>query len=360
WGLPAIDEMKANVEYRSVQMQFSELDSTIRELVAGTTERTAKRWQPAINRGSVSVMNNTEPWLFATEFYNTSTSAILPQPYTNFTWTNLKDGDNTLRIYNKGRDLNAVKVEAFIVTGTASLTTLNVSAPGGTFPLLVGPFLGEQMTGANLPSFPNGSYYDFEVYKVVAGSTTTPQNLDGQTFKFRIWTGTTLLSEAWYLNTSRIDYVLHGPVTEKTITSNNGALITGSGTTSTTIISNSPPLPPITNNTGLPRFFGRILAINGTSSFAGENRFDLLISLYSTVTLASYDCGKNDSSDCAVSSKIYVWGSQSSPWQTYLNSTNQGYHYGKYYDSLSGETVLEDRQWKMAYTLLESNVRVTG
>lgn len=363
WGLPAIDEMKANVEYRSVQTQFSELDSTIRELVAGTTEKTAKRWQPAINRGSVNVMNNTEPWLFAVEFYNTSTSSILPQPFTNFTWTNIKDGDNTFRLYNYGRDLPAVKVEAFIVAGTSSLTSINVS--GGTVtPVGVGPFPGQQMTGANLPLFSNNSYVDFSLYVVgtyVPGGTPgTVQKLDGQTFKFRVWTGTTLLAEAWYTNTSRIDYALHSSITDKSITSNNGALITSSGSSAASTIVNSPPIPPISNTTGVPRFFGRVLALNGTSSFAGDNRFDLLISLYSTATLASYDCGKSDNSDCVVSSKVYAWGSQAQPWQTYLNNTGMGYRYGKFYDSASGETVLQQREWKMAYTLLESNVRLTG
>src|SRR5687768_8431339 len=29
WGLPAIDEMKANVEHRSLESQFRELDATI-------------------------------------------------------------------------------------------------------------------------------------------------------------------------------------------------------------------------------------------------------------------------------------------------------------------------------------------
>src|SRR5438874_5489109 len=69
WGLPAIDEMKANVEYRSVQTQFTELDSTIQELVAGTTEKTAKRWDPAIQRGEFAVSNNTEGWVYATVLY---------------------------------------------------------------------------------------------------------------------------------------------------------------------------------------------------------------------------------------------------------------------------------------------------
>src|SRR5579884_3487815 len=69
WGLPAIDEMKANVEHRSVQGQFQDLDATLKELVAGTTEKTAKRWQPTLNRGEIAVKNNTEPWLFATDGY---------------------------------------------------------------------------------------------------------------------------------------------------------------------------------------------------------------------------------------------------------------------------------------------------
>jgi hypothetical protein len=350
WGLPAIDSMKANVEYRSVQTQFSELDSTLRELVAGTTEKTAKRWQPALDRGSINVQNDTEPWLFATEMYNASSPL---SSFTNFSWGNLKDGDATFTLVNHGRDLPLVKVEAFIVTGTSSLTTLNVSLT----PTPLGHTAGNQMDGTWLPLWSNNTWQNFTVY-VANSNPPQLQPLDGYTFKFRIWTGTTLLSEAWYVNTSRIDYTLHSSMSDMYVGENNGAIVTGASGSYT--IFNSPPIPPVTNTSGVPRFFGRALALQGNASFAGSNRFDLLITLYSTVTLESLDCSKNDSSDCVVSSKIYDWGAYNAPWNAYLNSTGLGYNFHLWPDTITPNGVyLEDREWKMAYTLLESNVRVS-
>ena len=88
WGLPAIDEMKANVEHRSVQSQFLDLDGTIKELVAGTTEKTAKRWLPTINRGEINVKNNTESRVSAVDM---APLAPLPLGVYDVPWHQLAD-----------------------------------------------------------------------------------------------------------------------------------------------------------------------------------------------------------------------------------------------------------------------------
>jgi hypothetical protein len=393
WGLPAIDEMKANVEYRSVSTQFTELDSTIKELVAGTTEKTAKRWEPSINRGEVGVWNDTEPWLFAAEFYNTSDPTTIVTPYsafTNFSWSGFVDGDNFFNVTTFGGTDAAhpgtrqapsafgfknVKVEAFIVTGTSSVSVVNVTEMGvgyssGNCNCPVGKHLGDQMDGTwpDALQWGNGTTMTFSLWQPNVNAATDPAhtkvNLTGQTFKFRIWSGSTLLAEAYYMNTSRIDYNLHTSMSDFGITLNNGGIITKQNGQAT--MSNSPPIPPVSNTTGIPRFFGRSLQLQGNASFAGENRFSLLISLYSTTTLASYDCVQASLSDCAVDAKIYVWGSQYQPWQTYLSSTGQGYHYRLWPDGLAananpaGDLYLDEREWAMAYTLLESNVRLVS
>jgi hypothetical protein len=340
WGLPAIDEMKANVEYRSVQTQFGELDSTIRELVAGTTEKTAKRWQPSISRGSIVVKNDSEPWLYAMETYNATV-------WHNFTYGNFADGNNAFTIYNHGADIGGTYLNAYLVSGTTSLTALNVSTSAVDDP---------QMVGGALGTWANGTGKTFYLWKKNVNNQI--QNVEYGTFKIQIWEGSKLLAEAWYTNTTAIQYDLMG-VTSKSVVYNNGAIISASSGTST--ITNTPSIPPITNTTGTPRFFARLVTLNGTAGFVGEDRFDLLVSLYGTATLASYDCQLDDKSDCVNTSKLFIWGENNATWLNYLQRAGFGYQMKQVASTDSGVGVfLQQREWKMSYTLLESNVRMVG
>ena len=342
WGLPAIDEMKANVEYRSVEGQFGELDATLKELVAGTTAKTAKRWQPSINRGEVLIRNGTEGWLFATDTYNASVNHDVG-------WSSFADGDNRFTLHNMGVPLNWYKVECHNVTGTSSLTALNVSVSAAS---------DDQM----LPKdevWPAGTTKDFHLWVKDAG-TNTPVPIQSSTFKCRLSTGISVVAEAWYANLGRIDYALRAGMGEKRITENNGALLEGGG--SSWAITNSPSLPPATTTGGVHRFFGRSLVLFGNASFAGEDRFDLLVSLYSTAILASYDCAAQAKTDCVETSKIYVFGDLKDPWYAYLTNTGQGYTFQR--ATLPGTTVeyLVDRPLAghMGYTLLQSTVLMAG
>lgn len=339
WGLPAIDEMKANVEYRSVQTQFGELDSTIKELVAGTTEKTAKRWQPVQNRGSIAVISDSEPWLYELELYNAS--------YNSLAWSGFTDGDNMFTIWNRGTDLNYLTVTAAIVTGNGLPTRLNLSIDG------VGP-AGVQMDETTLA---NASSMSFRLF--VNGTTpadASPVNLGSALYKIQVYNGKSLIAEAWYAKTGRIDYQLSA-VTDRAIIYNNGAIISSAAGSAT--MANSPPIPPSLNTAGVPRFFGRLVVLNGSAGFAGQDRFDLLISLYSTATLASYDCAAPDGTDCVNAVKLFVWGTQKPVWDGYLVRPGFGYQMKIVADPDAGN-YLEERQLRMGYTLLSSNVKLVG
>ena len=349
WGLPAIDEMKANVEYRSVTSQFTELDSTIKELVAGTTEKTAKRWQPALNRGTVTVRNNTEGWLMSTELYNASANF-------DFVWLDVADGDNTFRIVQQSKDnagsanlnVQSYKVEGYIITGTTTQTTLNVTGGAAAAPA--------QMTN-NATAWSHGAAQTFSVWVKDAG-VATPQKLTGGTFKFRVYSGASLVAEAWFVNTGRVEYSLPTSVTEKTLVENNGALIAGMGTGKGII--NTPPLPPPVESGGTWRFFARLISVGGNASFGGESRFDLLISLYTTATLASYDCALETKADCVETAKVFIYGEHRDTWYSYLTSSNHGYRFGNEAKAYGTTTYLEQRETAMAYTLLGSTVLMVG
>jgi hypothetical protein len=341
WGLPAIDEMKANVEFRSVEGQFTELDATLKELVAGTTEKTAKRWQPSLNRGQLAVTGSGEGWLFATEPYNASADHDLG-------WSSFADGDHQFTLHNLAATPIAwAKVECYVVLGTSALTQVNVSLSSSS---------RVQMTGADLLAWTAGSSRDFYLFQKDVGSNVAVP-LTGSTFKCRVYSGASLIAEGWYAETGLISYDLSAGLGEKTIVENNGAILTGDG--SSHAITNSPPLPPPATTGGVQRFFGRLLVLTGDASFAGEDRFDLLVSLYGSAVLGSYDCASSARTDCAETSKIYVYGDLQDPWYTYLTNANAGYTFTQ--KTLPGGIeYLEDREAYMGYTLLQSTVLMQG
>lgn len=350
WGLPAIDEMKANVEHRSVQSQFQDLDATLKELVAGTTEKTAKRWNPTINRGEVGVRNNTESWVFAADGYQADGAILSSKGSYDFGWANLADGNQSFTVWNAAWfGLNNTKVEAYTVGAGASLTQLNLSLEGVNAP-------GAQNSGIS-NWYPNTS----KSFTAYVSSTTTVVRLNGGPFYFRIYNGSTIVGEAWYMNTSRVDYALHAGVSDRTVTENNGAVLTGVAGSYTIV--NSPPIPPPSTTSGTHRFFARALLINGSAAGAGDNQFDLLISLYATSVLATKDCALSTHTDCVSAAKVYIYGSSlQTAWYAYLTDANRGY------GSISQKTAtwdtnvkyLEDRQSYMGFTLIESTLNVTG
>ena len=343
WGLPAIDEMKANVEFRSVEGQFSELDATLKELVAGTTEKTAKRWQPSLNRGELSVRSGEEGWLFATEPYNATADHDIG-------WSSFADGDSQFTLHNLAAiPLTWVKVECYVVTGTSSLTALNVSLSSAS---------RAQMTGANLVLWNPGAKQDFHLFQRDVNANV-PIPIAAATFECRVYTGASLVAEGWYADTGSIHYDLSAGIGRKSIIENNGGILTGDG--ESYAITNSPSLPPVTTTAGVPRFFGRAIVLTGDAAFAGEDRFDLLVSLYSSAVLGSYDCASKTRSDCAESSKIYVYGDLRPTWYSYLTNTGKGYTFTeKTLPDSGGVTYLEDREPFMGYTLLQSTVLMQG
>lgn len=337
WGLPAIDEMKANVEHRSLQTQFQELNAAMQELIAGTTEKTAKRWQPAISRGSIAVQSGTEPWLFTVEPY-------VAGWHNDFVWKDLSDGNNVFTIHSKNNTNGNIKVEAYIVRGTTSLDTLNVT--GGT---AVAP---AQMTGANLGTW-NAGQQSFSVH-TTGGAV---QNLKGATFKFRIYSGSVLISEAWYVATGRVDYNLSAGLGDRGVVQNNGAVLTGDSRG--VVLMQQPPIPPPTNTSGVTRVFARAVVLQGSESVGGENRYDLLVSLYSSATLASYDCSlyTTTRADCVEAVKIFNYGQYQQPWYNYLSNSDKGYRMAK--KDVSSQAYLEHREGYLAFTLLESTLTIS-
>lgn len=345
WGLPAIEEMKANVEFRTVEGQFHELDGTIRELVAGTTQRTAKRWQPSISSGEIQLVEETQGWLYATELYAAGQR-------NSFAYASFSDGDDTFVVKNVGdAALPNVKVEAYLI-GASSETQLSVSHGALT------PY-PNQMSGADLPLWGVGEEKSFRLSVRNVPLAEAHRDLSGSNiFRIKILSGSSLVGEAWYMQTGHAEYRLMAGLGEKTVALSNGAVLTGSG--ADLVIRNTPPMPPPVTTGGAYRVFARAIVLDGSAQFAGLDRFDSLLSLYGMSSLASYDCATD--ADCVQSAKIFIYGDYRTPWHTYLTNANRGYGYAEESASFStlGTTVtyLEDHQGRMAYTLLGSTIKV--
>lgn len=336
WGLPAIDEMKANVEHKSVEAQFRELDASIKELVAGTTEKTAKRWQPTLNRGSVVMANETEGWIYATEMWHGTKNH-------SFAYAGFDNGDHKIAMTNYGENTapNKATIQAYRLNGTTSGEELKVKfAAGG---------LAQSFT------WDAGTTKDLELYD----ASDKAVNARNATIRFRVYDDSTKIAEAFFIPTGRVDYELNAGLGTKTVTENNGAVITGNGVSAT--ILNQPPLPPVANTTGTSRFFARAVVLNATGSFAGDDRFDVLVTLYSTATLASYDCSQASSltnkGDCVETTKIFVFGPQKDVWYSYLQNSGRGYDFDL--KTQNNVQFLEHREGWMGYTLLQSTVQLT-
>ncbi|HET6404325.1 MAG TPA: hypothetical protein VFH78_06735 [Candidatus Thermoplasmatota archaeon] len=330
WGLPAIDEMKANVEHKSVEAQFQELDASIKELVAGTTEKTAKRWQPTLNRGSVLLINETEGWVYATEMYHATKDH-------SFVYQGFENSDNAFTVVNVGEPVASARVVAYRITGTT--------------------------TGQDLQVFKDGALWAAgENWPVGQPMALTLKDAQGQdvpiknaTIRFRIFESNQKIAEAFYVPTGRVDYRLEAGLGTKTVSQNNGAVITGDGYGHALI--NPPPIPPISTSGEVPRFFARAVLLNATGSFGGNDRFDVLVTLYSTSTLASYDCATVAKTDCVESSKLFFFGDHAPVWKSYLTNTGRGYKY--VVDPTYGHLV-DRRADGMGYTLLQSTVQMTA
>ncbi len=325
WGLPTIDAMKERVEYKSVQNQFHELDSSVRELVAGTAGKTAKRWQPTMSRGAINVEANSERWLVTID---KGTSY-------DFTYLDFEDNDNSLTIANHDAAAKSVIVRAGTIDGSAELA-VNASAVSGT---------PAQMTTA--VSIPAGGSKAFYFYK----TNGQPRTLSGTSFHFEILIGTTVVSEAWLTDVGTIHYSLDSARDDMHVYSSNGAIIMGQGTG--IYVENQPPIPPPRTSAGSHRFFMRMVQFNGTGSFSGEGRFDVLLSLYATATLA-------DESG-VTSAKVYVTGNLTNAWHTFFLDTTRGYSFTKVTESLGSEVYLKyDYPTGMAFTLVNSVITANG
>lgn len=302
WGLPAIEELKANAESRAVLDQFRDLDDGLQSLVAGSAGKTTFKWQPTLNEGSLAIdQTQGGRWVVATDLRNGY----------NFTYFGLNDTDRYFALHNNGYTLtSALKVRAWTFIGS-TFTELTVNTTSGG--------------AATALTLANGENVTLQLYN----STGSAITLNALNIRIYLYNNSLVtasddgaVARLWLTDVGSTHYETESGVEKRHVFSTNGAVIYGPY--SSLVVANEPPIPPVrtyTNSTGgtSKSAFIRLIQINGSASFGGARQAELLMNLYSTTSLV-------DESNVS-SVRIYVLRDATfrETWYDYLSDTANNY-----------------------------------
>lgn len=366
WGLPAIDEMKANVEVRSVKSQLMEFLADIQELSAGTAGKTAKHFQPSLQRGALHVDAGTEKWIIAMDMGHATAGRhdFYWSPYGTGTPS---DTDRDFVVYNSNATLTQTTgdvVKAFLMNGAAEEQIAIRDAAYATCSGIPGTITS--ITGG----WAAGTSKEFTLCRNVGGSYKN-LDLNQNTVRIEIYDDNVLIAKAWFMDLGKLQYTLAAGLGAKDLVVTNGALI--EGTNGQYVFNTAPPIPPPKTTSSSHRWFGRVVELNGTASFGGSDRFDMILNLYGTGELGDVDCDRTVITTCVVSVKIYPLGDLKDVWTSYFRNpsngyTDVGYNYAERTNALySGATGMNGEEFVidrvpagMSFTLIRSVITASG
>lgn len=307
WGLPAIEEMRSNVELRTSLKQFQALDAEVKALAAGQASKTTPKWQPSLQAGYVQIMSDVDRWVITTDILAGYNMTLFGLDNTT---------SNSFVLHNHGSAAIAkLNVTATKLVGSEE-TALAVSTSSGSSTQM-DPNTASLAAGAEVTLYvwdPSGPAVLFD--GVVLRFTITEEN-----------GGTSTKSKAWMIDTGSVEYTSETGYATKQVIENNGMIIVGDPTD---LYSATEPLIPeprtFTNGATTTRsLFVRIVQMNGTGSFSGEQIVDVLLNLYGTFTLA-------DESDVE-GVRITVYGDRQEAWYRYFTDPYTDYRFNKVTDT---------------------------
>ena len=325
WGLPAIDEMKSTVEARAVTNQFKELDQDVKQLVSGTAEKTAKRWQPSLTRGSIDFMSGTQRWAlgYATCTQGAGTSCDDASEH-SWTLAEVGDTDNEFVLKNEGSTAVTVLLEAAIQNNGQTALRVNVDDD-----------LTQMAAGVAIPSGGTQRFYVFNGAGTADQDlSTASSSLQGAVFEITI-TDFVEDEEAgrfFVYDSGEVRFRLDSTGALKTAHLTNGAVLVGNA--GNEVVDNTPGIPPPKATPDGWTFFARGVSLQGAASFAGEDRFDVLLSLYGTNALAD--------EDSVAELYVMVGGDHEAAWTAYFSESN-GYDFTVETDAGSDITAFKQR-----------------
>lgn len=304
WGLPQVSDMKSEAEFQAVEQQFEDLNSNIDALTRGTPGETAKRWQPAFERGAVTFENGSQRWILLTDVKSGEDWAL----------GSLYDEDNNFTVFNtaSGTDhdiaVDAWTIDAGVEDPITVSDAVDCSATSDTDDM-------DAVTVASGDTQYLCLYEDNERFPV-----------DGETLKLEIrddsLTGDdAILARAYLFDVGALHYIMTMGPSQRDAFQTNGALVAGEP--DDLEVRTDPPFGPPRDAGDTTRFFGRIIELDGEGAFGGTDaqRFSVLLSLYSTATL--------EDTDGVESLKVWVDGETADAWYEYYTRDNTAYAFVK-------------------------------
>lgn len=314
WGLPAVDEMKASVEARAVTNQFKELEHDVKQLVSGTADRTAKRWQPTLSRGSIDFVDHTQRWVFGYASCANGNAALCTEAI-EYSWS-LKDisdtDDHLFIIHNSGGEAVNTDVTAVRLNNGAE-TVLRVSSNADCETVWAGASLADGADQTLYLCATDGHEVHFDTALDASPSPDAdPHGAEDEVIRITITDDDNdeTAAEFWIFDSGEARFTLDTVGSKKNVYLSNGAVVVGNA--GREVIDNTPGVPAPRNTPNGWQFFVRGSSFQGSASFGGEDRFDVLLSLYGTSTL---------SEEANVGEVyVYVGGDHKDAWESYFQS----------------------------------------
>ncbi|MDD5502540.1 MAG: hypothetical protein PHH26_03630, partial [Candidatus Thermoplasmatota archaeon] len=193
WGIPSIEQMRAQSQFDSVLMQFNDMYDTIGELIHKTGG--AQPVSISASSGSIEIGSKGERWIV---------SYCVQSGY-DMLYTGLGDQDDSFTIKNNGTSISNLQVAAKTIQGN-TYATLYVRGAGNA-----------SISGA----LAGGS----EKIVYLKKTTWASQPISGITLYFSVSDGSTLVAEFYLFDVGYISYSMDSPSGQYKIMSSNGGTL---------------------------------------------------------------------------------------------------------------------------------------
>lgn len=276
WGIPSINQMKAQSQFDSVLRQFDGIHSTVEKLIH-TGAGAAETVTISAASGSVEINKKGDRWIV---------SYSIKSGY-DLIYSGLEDEDNSFTIKNNGTGINSLNVTAQIVQA-GEYVNLNVN-----------------VTMTNLPG---GSSADVSL----------DRQIEDVVLYVKVSNGTTPISEFFLLDVGYISYSMDSPFGTYRIYETNGGTIVSYPYSNW--IRNT-PMFWIRNMSGKQTFFLHMVQINGTESVGGTGAsYSILLSRTGAAWETAGTLSRKDVSKI----RINIYGKNADKWLNWFEKQGLG------------------------------------
>jgi hypothetical protein len=292
WGIPSIEQMRAQSQFDSVLMQFGDMYDIIGDLIHKTGG--AQLVSISANFGSIEIGSKGERWIV---------SYCVQSGY-DIIYTVLGDQDDSFTIQNNGISIgNNLQVAAKTIQGN-TYTALNVRTGASHNETVSGPLN-------------NGSTITVYLKK----STWASQPINGITLYFSISDNGVLIGEFYLFDAGYISYSMDSPAGQFNIMSSNGGTLASYPAYSW--IRNSPFIRKNASGGEKDQLFMHMILINGSggAGISGGYNYPILLSRTSSIIETTGQLAKKDVYKLRIS-VLSITGSNAQKWLDWLDARN--------------------------------------